>query len=137
VLGVRLQPKEGEEVAALQRRSLRLAPRILGILMAIFISLFAFDVFGEGSSFWEALGALFVHLVPTYLVIIALVLAWRCEWMGAVVFIGLGIFYVVWSWGRFPLVVYFGISGPLVVIGVLFLLSWLFREEKRGGRAAA
>jgi hypothetical protein len=34
------------------------SPRVLGILIAIFISLFALDVFGEGYSFWETIIAL-------------------------------------------------------------------------------
>jgi hypothetical protein len=118
-------------MTGMQKRFLYLAPRILGVLMAIFISLFALDVFDGGYSFWRAVGAFLVHLLPTYLVIIALVLAWRWEWIGAMVFIGLGVFYVVWGWGRFPLAAYFAISGPLVVIGVLFLLNWLFRGQLR------
>jgi hypothetical protein len=44
---------------------------------------------------------------------------------------------VVWSGGRFPLVAHFTIPGLLVVIGVLFLLNGLFREELRSGRTAA
>ena len=43
------------------------APRILSIIFAGFISLFALDVFNEGHSFWETLLALAVHLIPTAL----------------------------------------------------------------------
>ena len=50
-------------------------PRILGILVAIFISLFALDVFGEGYGFWETLAALAMHLIPTSIVLIILALA--------------------------------------------------------------
>jgi len=105
------------------------SPRILGILFAVFISLFAFDVFGEGYGFWEAILALLIHLVPTYLVIIALVLAWRWEWIGAVLFTGLGIFYIIWTWGKFPWVTYVVISGPLFLVGILFLVNWITRSE--------
>ena len=62
------------------------APRILSILLAVFISLFALDVFSEGYPFWEAILALVIHLVPTYLVIIATVIAWKWEIIGGSIF---------------------------------------------------
>ena len=33
-------------------------PRILGILFALFLSMFALDVFGEGYGFWGTLGSI-------------------------------------------------------------------------------
>ena len=107
-------------------------PRVLGICFAGFVSIFALDVFSEGYTFWETIGALLMHLVPTYIVVVALLLAWRWEWIGALLFIGLSVFYIVWVWGRFPWVTYLVISGPLFVTGVLFLLNWVFRKRLRG-----
>ncbi|MGC9523249.1 MAG: DUF7670 domain-containing protein [Anaerolineae bacterium] len=95
-------------------------PRVFGILFAIFISIFALDVFSEGYGFWETLVALFMHLVPTLLVVIALIVAWRWEGIGAALFIALGVAYLVMS--RIESWV---ISGPLLVIGALFLISWI------------
>ena len=48
------------------------SPRVLGILIAIFVSLFALDVFAEGSSSWEIVVALAMHLIPTFVILIAL-----------------------------------------------------------------
>jgi hypothetical protein len=106
-------------------------PRVLGILFALFISLFALDVFGESYNVWQTIVALLIHLVPTYLVIIALVVAWRWAWTGAVLFSGLAMFYIVMAWGRFPLVTYLVISGPLALIAFLFLFNWIYREQLR------
>ena len=107
-------------------------PRVLGILFAAFISLFALDVFEGGFRFPETLIALFMHLIPTFLLVIALLVAWRWEWVGTVWFVGLALFYVAWAWGRFPWVAYAAISGPLVVMGGLFLLNWILRAELKG-----
>ncbi len=107
------------------------APRILGILFALFSSLFALDVLGEGYGFWETILALLIHLVPTYIVVIALIVAWRWEWVGAILFSALAVFYVAWTWGRFPWVAYLAISGPLALVGVLFLVDWAYRTELR------
>jgi hypothetical protein len=105
------------------------SPRILGILFAVFISLFALDVFSEGYGFWETILALLIHLVPTYLVILALIIAWRWEWVGAILFIALGVFYLILSWGQFPWVTYLVISGPLFLVGILFMLNWAYRSK--------
>ena len=111
------------------KRVLFWSPRILCILFALFLSLFALDVFSEGYGFWDTILALVMHLVPTYVVVIALVIAWRWEWVGAILFPGLGVFYVVWTWGRFPWVTYFSISGPLFLVGVLFGVNWVLRTR--------
>ncbi len=110
------------------RRVLFWTPRVLCILYAVFLSLFALDVFDAGYGFWQAIAALLIHLIPVYIVIAALVLAWRWEWLGAIGFSALAIFYVAWAWGRFPLVAYLSISGPLFLIAILFLLNWVYRK---------
>ncbi|MCK5050652.1 MAG: hypothetical protein KAS53_02845 [Candidatus Cloacimonetes bacterium] len=113
------------------KRVLFWTPRILCILFAMFLSLFALDVFGEGFGFWKTILALLIHLVPVYIVIIILVIAWRWEWIGAILFNALAVFYIVWVWGRFPLVTYVSISGPLFLVGILFLFNWIYREQLR------
>ncbi len=50
-------------------------PRILGILFALFISIFALDSFGEGIPFPEAIVGFLIHLVPTYIMIVVLLIA--------------------------------------------------------------
>ncbi len=104
-------------------------PRILCVLFAVFISLFALDVFGEGYDFWETIVALLMHLIPTGIILIALVIAWRWEWVGALLFLALGVWYVIMAWGEFEWVTYLVIVGPLLLVGALFLVNWLYRAE--------
>jgi len=111
------------------KRALFWAPRVLCILFAMFVSLFALDVFSEGYGFWGTIAALLIHLVPTYIVVLALIVAWRWEWVGAILFSGLAAFYVILVWGRFPVVTYASISGPLLLVGLLFLVNWVYRAE--------
>ena len=106
-------------------------PRILCILFAIFLSLFSLDVFGEGLGFWKTILALLIHLIPIYIVFITLVIAWRWEWVGALLFNALAVFYVIWAWGQFSWIASVTISGPLFLIGVLFLLNWIYRAQLR------
>jgi hypothetical protein len=108
------------------------APRSLAILFILFLGLFALDVFGEGLGLWGTLVALFMHLIPNFILLAVLILAWRWEWIGASLFAGLGLFYLVWAWGRFHFSASIFISGPLFVMAVLFLLGWVLRSQIRG-----
>ena len=105
-------------------------PRGLVILLAIFISLFALDVFGEGYDFWHTVQALFMHLLPTFAVLLALAVAWRWESIGAILFIGLGIYYIISFGGRFDWPVYLVIAGPLFLAGLLFLVNWKVKARQ-------
>lgn len=107
------------------------APRVLCILFAVFVSLFALDVFGEGYGLWEAMLGFLIHLIPTGLVLVALAIAWRWEWLGGVLFIALGAWYIVMTWERANWSAYLLISGPLFLVGVLFLVNWRYRRELR------
>jgi hypothetical protein len=103
-------------------------PRVLGLVFVLFLSLFAFDVFQEYSG-GVALLAFFIHLLPAFILLAVVLIAWKHELFGAIAFLGLALAYVLlagfgrpWSW-------YAGISGPAVVIGLLFFLNW--RQNKR------
>ena len=111
------------------RRLLFWVPRILTILFAVFVSFFALDVFNEHLPFWHLVLALFLHLIPTFALLITLALAWRWEWIGSVAYVALGVFYVYSFAGRFPLLTYVVIAGPLFLIGGLFATNWIMRKE--------
>jgi len=113
----------------LRKRLLYWMPRILTIAFAIFISLFALDVFRAGRGFWEVTLALLIHLIPTAVVLGVLALSWQREWLGAISYIFLAILYIIQTWGRFPLSTYLIIAGPLILIGILFMLNWFLRDK--------
>ena len=76
-----------------------------------------------------------MHLIPTFLIVAVLVVSWRREWIGGVLFIALGVLNVVWAWDK-PFArwyVLLAISGPPVLTGALFLLNWCYRAELRAG----
>jgi len=104
------------------------SPRVLGILIAILASLFALDVFGEGYGFWETIGALAMHLIPTLVILIVLGIAWRWEWTGGFLFVALGVLYITLFWEPSNLPAYLLISGPLFLAGFLFLLDGYYRS---------
>ena len=114
------------------RRLLYWTPRVLCFLFAAFISVFAADAFSEGQGFWNTTLLFLLHLVPTAIILLLLAVSWRREWVGGVVFNGLGVLYLVFAWGRgFHWSAYVAISGPLLLVGSLFLINWLDRKKIR------
>ncbi len=107
-------------------------PRVLCVLFALFVSSFALDVFGEGNGFWKTTLALLAHLIPTAIILLVLGIAWRWEWVGALFFPGIGIWYLLTAWGRFHWSVYLVIAGPLFLVGLLFLADGLYRARIHG-----
>ena len=45
--------------------------------------------------------AFLIHLIPTGIVLVALAVSWRWEWVGGILFIALGMAYLVTSWNKF------------------------------------
>jgi hypothetical protein len=105
------------------------APRVLSMLFACFLGLFAADVFNENLGFWQEIKALLIHLLPSLLILLVLCVAWRWEIVATLGYSLLAIYYVVSTWGRFPFSVYLVIVLPLLVIAMLFFISWLYHDE--------
>jgi len=116
-------------MSSYSRRILFWAPRALSIAFALFLSMFALDVFGEGYGFWNTLLALAIHLIPTAILILALMLAWRWEWIGALLFAAAGALYVASAFSHPDWILM--IAGPLFLIAALFLVNWIKRAELR------
>jgi hypothetical protein len=118
----------------IDRRLARLiywSPRIAGVLIILFISMFALDVFSEGHSLGEMLLGFLMHMLPSIVMAIVLALAWRWEWVGFVAFLVAGLFFLrsmifnpLQGLGTFLL-----FSGPMFVIALLFGVNWLWRKE--------
>jgi hypothetical protein len=105
-------------------------PRILAIVFAAFVSLFALDVFGAGYSLGETIQALLIHLIPTYAILIALIIAWRWEWAGAILFLALAVAYPLMFGTQFHWSVYVTMMTPPLLVAALFLLSWRYRTRR-------
>jgi hypothetical protein len=122
----------------LSKRALFWTPRALSIAFIAFLSIFALDVFDGHLGLWRTVLALTMHLIPSFVLIAALVLAWRWEWIGAALYAAAGLLYVWWvvSLSRpvppaVRLIWVLMIAGPAFVIAGLFLANWLKRGDLR------
>ena len=100
----------------------------MGIVFVLFLSLFALDIFDLELNFWRTILGLFMHLIPSIILAIAVALAWRREWVGAVVFMGWAVFYVT-SMRGVDWIAYALIAGVPFGVGVLFLAGWIWRDK--------
>lgn len=103
------------------KKILYLAPRIIGILAILFISVFALDVFQEHVPLLQLLTGLTMHLLPSMILAVLLGVAWRYEFVGGILFVvisALPFFFLhnlVW--------VNVMLGAPFLLTGVLFLAS--------------
>ncbi len=114
------------------RKVLYWLPRVLLILFTVLISILAVDVFFEGYGFPEVFIALFMHLIPTFILIGLTVLAWKKELIGGLLIIGLGIFTIFFfNYNPGEYFEHILIQGPIFFIGVLFLINYWMKNENR------
>ncbi|MBI3622933.1 hypothetical protein HY212_02530 [Candidatus Pacearchaeota archaeon] len=110
-------------------------PRILSILFILFISIFAFDVFDEFYGL-ELVIVLVMHLIPSFILMILLIISWKHEIVGGVAFIIAGIAHMVSSvvragvepwyiFAAFSLI----IDVPAFAIGILWILNWKNKKK--------
>jgi len=96
--------------------------RILLIIMILLFALFSMDVFEEGKSFWETLADFLMHNLPSFAMIIILIIAWKWENIG-------GALLMLCTLG-FAIFLYFKLDhfmwGTVIMVGIPFLIGLMF-----------
>jgi hypothetical protein len=113
-------------------------PRILCILAIMFVSMFALDSFEPGMPLWKQIGGFFMHLIPTFVLILFLIVAWKWELIGGIMFvvIGLGLLPFIYMTNyhmnhsvMMSLGVVLMINFPFILVGILFVLSHFLKAK--------
>ena len=114
-------------------------PRIIAILGILFISMFASDAFSSEERFIVQLGDFIMHLIPSFILLIILIISWKRELLGGIIFmiIGLGMSPFVYNlnynmnhsfWKSIGVIMM--ITIPFFIVGLLFLISY-FKNKKQ------
>jgi hypothetical protein len=110
-------------------------PRILSIVFIAFLALFSLDVFDEKLGFWQTLLGLFMHNIPALILLAILIISWKREIVGGVVFILAGLLYIfsaftrnLGDW-RIALAWSAQIAGPAFIIGGFFVANWIKKRK--------
>jgi hypothetical protein len=114
-------------------------PRVICMLAILFVSMFAADAFAPGLTIWQQLGGFIIHLIPSFVLIVLLLLAWKWEYMGGIIFIitGLGmspfIFMLNYKRNHLSIGASLGviliITFPFIVAGILFIISHFMKKK--------
>ena len=115
-------------------------PRIICILAILFVSMFALDSFAPELTFLQQLGAFMMHLIPSFVLLAFLLVAWKWELIGGIIFtlIGVGlspfIFLLNHNRNHFSIGASIGvvlaINLPFVIVGILFITSHFLKKKK-------
>lgn len=119
---------------------MRWIPRILCILAILFIGVFSLDSFDPKLTLGQQLFGFLMHNIPTLILIVFLVVAWKYELIGGIMFmiIGTGLTPLIYNMNFqmnhsfwISLSVVSMITFPFVVIGALFVLSHFLGKKNR------
>jgi hypothetical protein len=118
-------------------------PRILCILAILFISLFALDSFSSERTFWQNTGAFLMHLIPSFVLLVILIVAWKWENIGGIILIIVGVFFCVLifnlNYNQRHFTLWQSIRNvsmlclPFVLAGILFILSHSAKKKELSG----
>ena len=120
-------------------RVLHWLSRVICIMAILFISLFALDAFTPGHTIWQQLGDFLIHLIPSYILIAFLIIAWKWEFIGGIIFVVIGVamtpFVYIMNYHRthsigVSLMIILMITIPFVVVGVLFIASHCLKKKE-------
>lgn len=97
--------------------------RIALIIYSLMLSLFAFDVFDPNDPILYRLGGFLIHLLPSLLLVLVLILTWKKPLPAGILFFiaGIGFTFLFRTYKEF--LTFLIISLPLILIGVLYILS--------------
>ena len=113
-------------------------PRIICILAILFVSLFAADAFAPGLTIWQQFGDLLIHLIPAYILLAFLIVAWKWENIGGIIFILIGLGFSPFVFIKnyqmnhsigMSLGIILSITFPFIVVGILFIVSHLLKRK--------
>lgn len=119
----------------------RWTPRILCILAILFVSLFALDSFDPKLTTGQQIGGFLIHLIPSFILLAFLLIAWRWELAGGILLasVGLGLAVPIFLgnyhnntsvWTSLGIIL--SINFPFILAGILFILSHFVHKKQPG-----
>jgi hypothetical protein len=97
-------------------------PRVMAILAILFMMMFSIDVFEANEPIYRKLLGFVMHNIPVLILIIILLVSWKYEIIGGILFIAFSIagsiFFRTFSGNPASLVV----MVPFLIVGILFII---------------
>ena len=100
----------------------RWIPRVLGVAMVLFLGTFALDAFQGEASIGDKVLDFLMHVIPAGLCLAVVMVAWKREAIGAVVFALLAGVYTLWAMPRWDWIAVIG--GALLLVAFSYAMVW-------------
>ncbi len=101
-----------------------LAATSLGVLYAVALLIFAADVFNHEQNIAQTFYDILLHLLPTAVVFIIVVVAYNRPLIGAIIYLVLGLIYIITGWASMHWSAHVLIAGPLLLLSALYITAW-------------
>lgn len=105
-----------------------LTPRLLAILIAIFLEVFAFDIFDVIIPFEKKFGIFMIHSIPSLFLLTATLISWKNSLLGIITFSVLLIVFSLYFNTLYDTTLFLVISVPLMIIAFLFALDHFLKR---------
>ena len=113
------------------------APRILSMLFIALLAVMSLDAVSSGQALLSLLTGLFMHNIPTLAALLVLILSWKWEWIGGIVYLFGGAGYAAYTAytagpGKWPEWISWNLAVtlPCFLIGILFLVCWAAKTKR-------
>jgi hypothetical protein len=102
------------------------------------VSLFALDSFSPGLTLWQQIGGFMIHLIPSFILLGVLVLAWKRELPGGIIFLLIGVGLSPWIYLHnfrmnhsvgMSLLIVLMVTFPFILAGIMFIVSHFVRKR--------
>jgi hypothetical protein len=113
-------------------------PRILCMLAILFVSMFALDSFDPAYSLGHQLVAFLRHMIPSFILVVFLVIAWKWELIGGIILLAIALGFTPFIYMHnyamnhsvlVSLSVILMINFPFMITGALFVLSHFLKRR--------
>jgi len=101
-----------------------LAATILGVLYAVALLIFAADVFNHEQNIAQTFYDILLHLLPTAVILLIVFVAYNRPLIGAIIYLVLGLMYIITGWARMHWSAHVLIAGPLLLLSALYITAW-------------
>ncbi|NOU19765.1 MAG: hypothetical protein HOO91_19580 [Bacteroidales bacterium] len=105
-------------------------PRLIAISIAIFLSVFAFDVFSMPAPFGKKMIGFTIHTIPSISILIIAIITWKKSFWGSflftLLFIAITFYFKTYNNATSFLI----LSIPLLFIALLYTLEYFYIKRK-------
>ena len=101
-----------------------LAATSLGVLYAVALLIFAADVFNHEQNIAQTFYDILLHLLPTAVILLIVFVAYNRPLIGAIIYLVLGLMYIITGWARMHWSAHVLIAGPHLLLSAIYITAW-------------